>query len=395
MKGRIKLRLGAGLIVLALIAIGVSACGSSSDTSSSSESGTTNGESSSTSSSEGSEAGGGSLVAAPSTEEPSEIPITKPLNGPVPDKTVAWLACELPICQEGLSRGWHHAAEALGWNLNQINYKTLEPQKGVQQALNEKVEAMGITGIPPAAFEAQAKQAIAEDVPIVSGSEITEPEPKVNGLYYQGQNQESVEEASKLIADWAIHDSGGEMNMATVTIEEYPILIAEVEGLEKTVEADCSECEPVGKIPVTVEDVGEGRVPAKIAAYLQTHPDVNYLQFTFSDLATGVYDTLKPLGLTDKVKLIGQNGNPTNMHEIVEGKSAMWTLQPQEYFMYLQADVLARVFTDTPLEPYEKAGTLPYWVAEKPQAEEVLEKYEGNWPGPKGFEKHFEQLWGS
>ncbi len=364
-----------------------SACGSSGDGTSSGSSGAETAEST--------EGGGGEaaeIVPAPPTEPPTEVPITQPLSKAPPKWTVAWMACELPICQEGLSRGWKTAAAALGWNFKQINYKALETGKFVQQALNEKVDGIGITGIPPAAFEPQAKQAAKEGIPISSGSEITEPDQETNGLIYQGQNQPSVEEAAGMITNWAINDSGGKVNMATVTIEEYPILVAEVEGLEKAMEA-CPECGPVDKIPVTIENVGEGRVPSIVAAYLQTHPEINYLQFTFSDLALGVYDALKPLGLTDKVKIVGQNGNPTNMKEIVEGKASIWTAQPQEYFMWLEADAMARYATGTPLEKYEEEGKIPYYVVEKEGAEELLEKYEGNWPGPEGFEAKFEELW--
>jgi ribose transport system substrate-binding protein len=385
MQSREKYRVLSVLAVIVCAAVLVSACGSSND-----------GTSSGSTAAETTESSGGGasaeIVPAPPTEPPTEIPITKPLNEPAPKWTVAWMACELSICQEGLSRGWKGAAEALGWNFKQINYKALETGKFVQQALNEKVDGIGITGIPPAAFEAQAKQAAKEGIPITSGSEITEPDQKTNGLIYQGQNQPSVEEAAEMIANWSINDSGGKVNMASVTIEEYPILVAETEGLEAAL-AKCAECGGLGKIPVTIEDVGEGRVPSKVAAYLQTHPDINYLQFTFSDLALGVYDALKPLGLTDKIKIVGQNGNPTNMKEIVEGKASIWTAQPQEYFMWLEADAMARYATGTPLEKYEEEGKIPYYVVEKDGAEELLEKTEGNWPGPEGFEEKFEELW--
>ena len=385
-RGRMKLRLAAVMVLLISTVVVVSACGSSSSSSTTSNS-SGNGES--TTASEGSSSK--PIVTPPPTSPPTELPISKPLNGPPPQQTVAWAACELPICQEGLSAGWHEAGKALGWNVNQINYKSLEPDKAVQQALDEKVDGIGITGVAPALFETQAKQAIKEEVPIVSASEITEPEPTVNGLYWQGQNTASVEESATMSADWAINDSGGKANVVAVTIESFPILSAEVVGLEKAYK-QCSECS-LGVLPVTIENLGEGSVPSKIAAYLQSHPEVNYVQFTFSDLATGVYEALKPLGLTGKVQLIGGAGNPTNMQEIVEGKASMWMAQPQQYVGWLGMDVLARLATNTPLEPYEKEGKIPYWVVEKAGAEELLEKSEGAWPGPEGFQQKFEELW--
>ena len=35
---------------------------------------------------------------------------------------------------------------------------------------------------------------------------------------------------------------------------------------------------------MTVEDVEGGKVPAKVAAFLQAHPEIDYIQFTFGDL---------------------------------------------------------------------------------------------------------------
>jgi hypothetical protein len=48
-----------------------------------------------------------------------------------------------------------------------------------------------------------------------------------------------------------------------------------------------------------------------------------------------------------------------------------------------------------PLEPYEKAGNMPTWVVDTPEAaEELLENSEGPWNGPQGFEEKFKELWG-
>src|SRR3954451_22749053 len=57
-----------------------------------------------------------SLVAAPPTSPITQFPTASKLGGPPPKKSIAWLACELPTCQQMLSEGYKTAAAALGWN---------------------------------------------------------------------------------------------------------------------------------------------------------------------------------------------------------------------------------------------------------------------------------------
>jgi ABC-type sugar transport system substrate-binding protein len=388
-------RAAAATAALAVLVLVVTACGGGSSSSGgggSAEGGTTTAEGGSA---DGGSSEGGTIVPEPPLEPPTvaELPITKPLKKAAPKQNIAWLACELPDCQGALSKGWHEAGEALGWEIDQINFKSAKPEEGVQQALNEGVDGIGITGVSPALFKAQSKEAIAKEVPIVSASEVTEPEPEVNGLYWQGANVKSVKVQAGMIANWAINHSEGKANIAAVTIDSYPILGAEMEGLEEAL-GECPECDPLGVISVTTDDVAEGRVPSKISAYLQSNPDVNYVEFAFSDLSLGVADSLQSLGLDQQVELINVNANPTVLKEVVAGKIAATTLQPQQLIGWIGSDVLARLATGTPLEKYEEEGLVPYWVAEAEQAEEVLDQTEGEWPGPEGFQAKFEELWG-
>jgi ribose transport system substrate-binding protein len=375
------------LAVLGLSALLLTACGGSSSSSSSGSSGSTASESEGESAEASSE-----IVPAPPTEPPTEIPIKTPLKAKPPHKKVIWLACALPACQGYLSAGYKNAAAALGWDFEQINYETLKAAQGVQEALNKNPDYIFDTGIPPAAFEAQAKEAIKKGIPIFSGFDTTKPEPKVNGLYTQYANYPGYE-VGKQLADWMINDSGGKANVAMVVIGEYPILTAQVEVIEKEFADKCPGCKS-DTIDATVEDVGEGKVPAKIVAYLQAHPEVDYLEFTFGDLATAVYPALQAAGLTGQVKLLGAQANKLTNTELSKGNYTAWGTQAQEFGGWLSMDAAARLSLDMPLEPYEKTGGLPTWIIDsKEQADKLLEDPEGEWAGPEGFQGEFEELW--
>ena len=151
-----------------------------------------------------------------------------------------------------------------------------------------------------------------------------------------------------------VQDSEGKANVGTVTIGEYPILTSEIEGIER-IFAECPECK-LKTINVTAEEVGEGKVPAKVVAFLQTNPDIDYIEWTFSDLSTGVRPALEAAGLTDKVTTVGVNANPADLTELTKGEQAAWTMQPSKYGDWLTLDVAARLALGMPLEQYEKEG---------------------------------------
>jgi len=386
-------------LLLSCAAVLLAACGGG-GSSSSSESTTAGGSEETTASSTegGSESAGGeggtvAGIPAPVTSPPTEIPITTPLKEKPKPQKVTWLACSLPVCQAALSEGYHQAGAALGWPIKQINYETLKAAEGVQQALNENPDFIQITGVPVAVYEPQAKEAIKKEIPIISGYDTTPAEPEVNGLWYQYSNGQNGSGAQgEEIARWIAQDSEGKGKAVSVAIGEYPILTAEIEGIEK-VFAKAPEMS-LETVEVTSEEVGEGKVPNKVVAFLQSHPETEYIEYTFSDLATGMTAALQGAGLTS-VTQVGVNASPAVVKEIADGKQAAWTEQPSLYGDWLAMDAAARISEGMPLEKYQEEGALPtYVVAGEESANELLANEKGEWGGPAGFEEKFEELWG-
>lgn len=364
-------------------ALTLAACGGSD---SSDSDGTTSAASDGTTSAEA------TAVPAPPTAAITEFPAMQPLKSKAPAKDVIWVACALESCQGKHSEAYKKAAAAIGWNLEQINYETADAAAGVQQALNANPDYIFITGIPPEAFEAQAKEAVKKGIPILNGFDVTPPDPKVNGVYVNYPSAKGAEAEAEQIAAWMINDAGGKANAVSVTIDEYPILVNEYEALERTFEK-CPDCS-LDKLAVTVEDTAGGKIGAKLAAYLQQHPDVNYVEFAFGDLVTGVEAALEAAGLGDQAKFTGIQATPTITQEIADGKIAAWIAQPQEFSAWMKMDAAARLAEKMPLEQIQEEGLLPSWVIDsKEEAQKILDQG-GQWPGPAGFEAEFEKLWG-
>jgi ABC-type sugar transport system substrate-binding protein len=178
-----------------------------------------------------------------------------------------------------------------------------------------------------------------------------------------------------------------------VSIEDYPILQAERKAIQAEFSEKCPGCK-FDLLPVTVDDVGGGKVPAKVAAYVQSHPSVNYVELAFSDLGLGIPQALKAAGVQDKVKITGVQSNAAVLKDIAKGNVAAWTAQAQEFAGWLSLDAFARLAENKPLTEYQNSGQLPSWVVDTPAQAQKLLDGPGEWPGPEGFQAKFKQIWG-
>jgi ABC-type sugar transport system substrate-binding protein len=385
-----KWRTSLGLAALFSCAVLLAACGSSSTSpnASAASAGGSGGSSGSSSQSNPT----AKLAPTPPTTPVTDFPITTPLKTKPPHKSIAWLACELPTCQGQLSVGYKTAAAALGWSFRQINYKTSDPAPAVQQALDDNVNYIAITGIPPVAFQQQAKEAAQRHIPIISCFDTTQPAPSTNGLYMQCANTYGYGLQAKQLADWMINDSNGKANVLMVNIEAYPILVAEQQAIKAEFAQRCSGCQ-LNVLPVTVDDVGAGKVPSKIIAALQSHPGTNYLELAFSDLGLGVPQALAGAGLSSQVKVVGVQSDKNALQGIGDGKIAAWTAQAQGFAGWLSLDAMARLSEGMPLTSYQKSGQLPSWVVDSKTQAQTLLNGVGEWPGPAGYQQKFSALW--
>lgn len=371
-----------------LVVLSLSACGSS------------GGDSTSSSTSTGSNQpvndnpveGGSAEVPMPPTEPTPGIGVKTPLKElPEEGKTVGWLQCSLPAC-ESFKPGIEAAAKKFGWNVETFVYEPGEPGPAAQQAINKGVDFIAITGQPPAIYEQQVKEAKQAGIPIISANDTTPPEPE-NGVYTDLGDQSMFGQESEQIAQWMLNDAAGEpIHVAYLTIESYPILESGYQPLEATIAKYCDECS-TAKLPVTVEDIAAGNVASKIVAFLQTHPEVNYLDFGFADPLNGVPQVLKNAGL--EVTIVGQalGESPVVIEALKKGEVAAWVAQPITYQMWSMVDSMARLATGMPLSEERQAAKQPTWVIDSPDTLKYLEP-QLFWEGPPGFEGEFEELWG-
>jgi ABC-type sugar transport system substrate-binding protein len=382
-------------IGMLLLAVGVSACGgggSSDSTSSSTEA------SSKTSSEEapGSEEEATSTeevsseLPTPPTTEPSKNPVTIPLSKTPPKgKKLVYLQCELPACETEVATV-REAAEALGWTVEALVFNSAEPGKSLTTALQEKPDYILTSGVPQAVLAPQLKEAHEQGVPVLATSEPERPTPDGFATASVG----SQEEEGELLASWMINDSKGEAQVVGVSLPLYPILTTQTEGAKTILSEDCSKCS-YGSLDVTPEDLASGDIPQKVVAYLQSHPETNYVYTSYGELTTGLWQVLKSAGYADKVKIVSGSGPAAAVSQVPEHVVAAVST-PQEFISWGLIDSAARLsIGETISKEYEEQiWEFPVWILDSKESAESVKGTNYEWPGPGNFKSEFEELWG-
>jgi ABC-type sugar transport system substrate-binding protein len=143
---------------------------------------------------------------------------------------------------------------------------------------------------------------------------------------------------------------------------------------------------------VALPDLVSGKVPANLVSYLQTHPDVNNVVFSFADPLVGVPQVLKSSGLSSKVVVTGVQATPVSLGGIVAGSFPAWDVGDTGAFGWTQVDAAARDSVGDPQLPHSQSDQ-QQWVVTTPAQAKQLQATGNLWQGPPGYEGQFKKLW--
>jgi len=324
---------------------------------------------------------------------PTSIVQSAALTKVPPKKKVGFIQCADPACAK-LATYIKEATGALGWNLVTVNATATDPGSAIQQAIDAGVDYIATTGFPVALFKQQMAEAKAKGIGVFLCFSTDVPAGPDNDLYSDCYDSTAAGAYASAMADYLIVQSKGAVNALVVSIPTYPILTAQVDAMRAELAKNCPACK-ANTLEVTVNDLVGGAVPQNISSYLQAHPDVNYVYFTYASLANGVAPALRAAGLSAKVKLVGTQGSQPQMKEVADGTSAAWSALPQELSMWTMVDQMARLSVGQWSLPDERTAAVPpFYLVTTADAANALVNLEDGWPGPAGFKDAFRKLWG-
>lgn len=388
--------LALGLLLL-VAAVALAACGgggssSSSETSGSETTEPAGGETETTTEEGEAEAGGKELVEGPSETAPTTIIQGLPkLKEPPPSGiNVVNLQCDIPTCA-GYSKVFQEIGKNLGWTVKTIVFKTGQPQDAMTQAVNTAgVEFINISGVTTSIIKPQLKIAQEKGIIVIKGEDPGPAEPPTVPVAISNSKGNSEIPAEGLM-NWIINDSGGKANVVVIGLPEIPTVQPTPKTAERVAEESCPECH-VEELPLTGEELAAGTGPAKVVAYLQSHPETNYVWAAFGNLSLGVPQAIKTAGYAEKVKVVSMNGiEPAEAQALANGEMAAYNVSAQGEYSTMAADAIIRSKEglEFPTKVYEEAPQ--NWLCTPETAEECKE-FE---TFPDGFLEDMEkEVWG-
>lgn len=386
-------------LLLMVTAVALAACGGGGSSSSSETSGSETtepaGETETTSEEgEGGEAEGGGkeLVEAPSETPPTTILQGLPkLKEPPPSGiNVVNLQCDIPTCA-GYSKVFQEIGKNLGWTVKTIVFKTGQPQDAMTQAVNTSgVEFINISGVTTSIIKPQLKIAKEKGIVVIKGEDPGPAEPPTVPVAISNAIGNS-EQASEGLMHWIINDSGGKAHVVVIGLPEIPTVQTTPKTGERVAEEECPEC-TVEELPLTGEELAAGTGPAKVVAYLQAHPETNYVWAAFGNLSLGVPQAIKTAGYAEKVKVVSMNGiEPAEAEALKKSEIQAYNVAAQGEFSTMAADAIIRSKEglEFPTKVYEEAPQ--NWLC-KPETAEECKEFE---TFPEGFLEDMEkEVWG-
>jgi ABC-type sugar transport system substrate-binding protein len=376
-----------GAILALAVTFTAAACGDDADSDATTDTATQSGTSTATDTGTDSTSEAAAAVEQYLTP-PEEIPLRTPLaNKPEAGKTI--IVTENPqAVTRKTNDGLEIGGEMLGWTVKRepIGTGPEDPAKAFDAALDQKPDAVLVSGNPTSSLRAQIDRAKREGITVLV-SDTGEPVSSDGSVHIIGLddfNQTGL--WGKMTAEYAM--AQGAEHVLVVDLSLYPILHAYSEAAVDRVE------DLGGKatlIDAQITDLVAGKIPANIVSEIQRNPDIDWVLLSLGDMATGLDAALKGAGFADKVKIGGESASTANVTALKNGTEDAWTGFAAEIHGMYRIDALARIFNGEEL--VTEYSELPTQLLTPENVNDAPLDDEGYYVGVPDYEDYFARLW--
>lgn len=251
-------------------------------------------------------------------------------------KTIAIVAIDLRVPTiADVAAGAKTAAGLLGIKTTVFDAKSQATlmQQGMQQAIDNRADAIISDGLVMEVVAGQIKQAKDKGIPtidVVNSPPVADAPGQGSDPNVFGNVSPDAELGGRLIAAAAIASTDGEANVQVMNTSELTAASAIVESIEKTVES-CDTCELVTTTDTALNDWST-QIPGLAATQIRSNPDINFILPIYD--AMGIFATtgVQQAAATGKVHVASQDGSPAALALVKQGdvfvadvaKSSSW-----------------------------------------------------------------------
>jgi ABC-type sugar transport system substrate-binding protein len=327
-------------------------------------------------------------VYAQGSQRPTAILNTTPFTKPIPTgKHVYFISCAADFCPVYASI-IGEAASMLGWRLTVVptDGSPQGQQSAIDTALHDGAQGIIIENAERSEFSQQIAAANQKHVPFVT---ITTTSLPGDGITYTNAQPKESAETAAWMAALIIHDSRGAAgtNTVYVNLPAYQILALMGQDFKQQYQAYCPTC-GFSEMSISADQINNA--PTLIVSYLRSHPNVNYVTLSVSDiLGTGLPAALSAAGLTNKVKILGFGASPAILQYIQSGKMIGTVINDYYTQTWNEMDALARYFTGDTYPPEQITNE---WLVTP--SSKLPSSAQGIFPLVADYRAQYAKLWG-
>jgi ribose transport system substrate-binding protein len=319
-------------------------------------------------------------------QPPTELGVsTEPLKTRPVGKTLVFMRCGVPICQEQ-SKALHEAGKVMGFRVLDSNVGLSPEQinKGWAEGLRKNPDFIIATGVPSIVFKSQLAQAASRHIPVMVWSS---PDLPGNGITVNLFGPKDHTLNGELMAQYIAAKSNGTANTLLLTAPEFAVHAFTLKGFQRAYKSACRGC-GLTVLKVAGKDIGRV-IPGRVVSAVQQNPKITWIAAVFGDLEIGVPQALQSAGLGGKVNVFSTAGSRVNWQYVKSGQQTADLAYSMSFFGWKAVDTAARV-----LDGQYHASDIG------PMANQFLTKanltfnINAGWPAVPNFRDSFRKLWG-
>lgn len=321
------------------------------------------------------------------------IPVGTSLKG----KTVKFIAPVDNQFSETAGKAMQAAGAVAGVSV-QTDYAAAtlsQIQSAINSAIIEKVSAIVILSVPPAAIAQPIKDAISHGIPVmVTGAH--EPgalDSTEKSLGVKADVTGCYSCAGRAMADFAVMQSKGNVHALFINSPDIGVSNDEAKAFASELKQLCSTC-TTQQVDVPVADWAT-QMTSTVASALAAHPDINYIAPVFDTMEAFTTPAVKAANELDKINMVSFNASEAQMKEMQTGAKPTWVADggyDLTWWGWLMMDDVYRAMLNKPTVP-SPAVPLRFFTHASVKSFNVSGSQDP-WYGNPQYVSGFKKLWG-
>jgi ribose transport system substrate-binding protein len=317
-------------------------------------------------------------------------PPTKDANGK--PYLVVFLQCEQNQCANQ-GNGIEAAAKAIGWQFKRLNFQQANPAtlvSALKSALQFNNAGNHLVGAFFSGPQQQLYQSVLNDYAkagaFVSVS-YADKAPSGPGTVPAFGYDDDQKYLGTLLADAQItHANGVPSKSILVTVSQYPVFAATVQGYKDELAKVCPSCQ-VELADATLQQLASNQLNQVVVSAAQRNKDAKYIVSVNGSFIAQLPQALKSAGLDGKFQIISGQGISLDQQNVLNGSQLYTSSSPHTYGGWQDVDIAVRTVMKLPIPDADH--TDPTYLLTKDNIGTPRDSFDV----PTDYSAQFKKLW--